>query len=840
MNIDFSKLKNSNELTTNPKEIFQELRTNKPYNYLRDVQTEVLDKWYSLENNKDTIIKMNTGSGKTLVALLILESCIRRGKYPAVYLTPNNQLVYQVISEAKKFNIAVTDNVDDYEFAQGNKILVTNIYTIFNGKSIFGVNKERIKIGAIVIDDVHASFNILKNQFTINISDDELYNKIYLNLKADLKQYDLSSCDRIFEDNDPDKQMQIPFNIWRSHSRDILGILRSDLDKEQKKFKLPLIEDQFELCNCVATTHEIEISSEFVNTEIIKSFAKCNCRIFMSATMSDDSAFISAFNLSIKDLDKIITPESSSDIGERMILFPENLNSELSEDDVAEKISEFSKTYNVSVIVPSKKRASFWDKYNAVIVNDQNMEEILKKLQDSEHIGLTVFVNRYDGIDLPDDACRILVIDQAPILYNAADATMEWSNLDKGRHISEKVQLIEQGMGRGVRSNIDYCGIVFLGKSINDLLYLQEGKKYLSEVTKAQLTLSTEIWKQMEEKWKKMDKNARKEEFLSPLFELLNRNKKWSETHLSYIKNVKYNQIDWQRKRIDSFKRAFNEAINRDYPAAVDILEKYLSKVKGDDTEEDGYIHYLIAKYSLFYNPTLSDEHLYTARKFNKQLPISDSVLNSNAQSDVIVWQGNNVVKTFFNNTENRPNFIEKSIEKITQLSYEDDVTGLSADQFEDAVDSLGKVIGFITERPDKEKHKDGGPDNLWVVKESKFYVIECKNQERGESISKKSAEQLLSSVEWFKQKQGSYGNSCVPVMFHRSNRIDKQTSMPEDTRIIDDKKLKNLIKAVEEYAFALKNLKEKTPKNIQSLINEYGLNEKNFLERFTSKYKES
>ena len=833
MNIDFSRLKNSNELSTDPKEIFQELRTDKPYNYLRDVQTEVLEKWQNSENDKDVIIKMNTGSGKTLVALLILESCIRKGKYPAVYLTPNNQLVHQVISEAKKFNIAVTNNVDDYEFAQGKKILVTNIYTVFNGKSIFGVNKEKIKIGAVVIDDVHASFSILRSQFTINISDDELYNKIYLNLKADLKQYNLNECNSIFEDNDPDKQMQIPFNIWRLHSRNILGILRSNLDDEQKKFKLPLIEDQFELCNCVVTTNEIEISSEFVNPEIIKSFAKCNCRIFMSATMSDDSAFISAFNLAIKDLNKIITPKSASDIGERMILFPENLNSELAEDDVAKKISDISKSYNVSVIVPSKKRASFWDKYNAVIVNDQNMEEILKKLQDSEHIGLTVFVNRYDGIDLPDDACRILVIDQAPVLYNAADATMEWSNLDKGRHISEKVQLIEQGMGRGVRSNIDYCGIVFIGKSINNLLYLQEGTKYLSEVTKAQLSLSNKIWEQM-------DENARKEEFLSPLFELLNRNKEWSETHLSYIKNVKYDQIDWQRKRIDSFRRAFNEAINGDYLASVDILKKYLSDVKDGDIEEDGYIHYLIAKYAQFYDPTLSDEHLYTARKCNKQLPISDSVLNSNTQSDVIVWQGNNVVKTFFSNAESKSNSIKESMEKITKLSYEDDVAGLSADQFEEAVDSLGKVIGFLTKRPDKEKHKDGGPDNLWVVKETRFYVIECKNQERRESISKKSGEQLLSSVEWFKQRQGSYGHSCVPIMFHRSNRIDRETSMPEGTKIIDDKKLKNLIKAVEEYASALNKLKEKTPKNIQFLINEYGLNESNFLEQFTSKYKEN
>ena len=63
---------------------------------------------------------------------------------------------------------------------------------------------------------------------------------------------------------------------------------------------------------------------------------------------------------------------------------------------------------------------------------------------------------------------------------------------------------------------------------------------------------------------------------------------------------------------------------------------------------------------------------------------------------------------------------------------------------------------------------------------------------------------------------------------------------MPEGTKIIDDKKLKNLIKAVEEYIFALNKLKEKTPKNVQSLINEYGLNESNFLEQFTSKYKKN
>ena len=30
------------------------------------------------------------------------------------------------------------------------------------------------------------------------------------------------------------------------------------------------------------------------------------------------------------------------------------------------------------------------------------------------HVGLVVLINKYDGIDLPDDACRVLVIEGLP------------------------------------------------------------------------------------------------------------------------------------------------------------------------------------------------------------------------------------------------------------------------------------------------------------------------------------------------------------------------------------------------------------------------------------------
>ena len=76
--IDFSKLSfNSDQTIINPRDIFMSLpnKSNK-FQYPRDVQGEVWKQWFEQRTNKDSIIKMNTGSGKTVVALMILQSCL--------------------------------------------------------------------------------------------------------------------------------------------------------------------------------------------------------------------------------------------------------------------------------------------------------------------------------------------------------------------------------------------------------------------------------------------------------------------------------------------------------------------------------------------------------------------------------------------------------------------------------------------------------------------------------------------------------------------------------------------------------------------------------------------
>lgn len=74
----------------------------------------------------------------------------KRRKKPAVYIVPNNYLVKQVRKEAETMGIPVTEDSDDPAFITGEKILITNIYKLVNGKTVFGKrsNGNNLKIGS--------------------------------------------------------------------------------------------------------------------------------------------------------------------------------------------------------------------------------------------------------------------------------------------------------------------------------------------------------------------------------------------------------------------------------------------------------------------------------------------------------------------------------------------------------------------------------------------------------------------------------------------------------------------------------------------------------------------
>ena len=105
-------------------------------------------------------------------------------------------------------------------------------------------------------------------------------------------------------------------------------------------FVWPLIKENLELCNCVFGADYIEISPKFNIIDVFPSFINADRRIFMTATLSDDSILVSHFDVPENSIRQSITPDSSNDIGDRMILIPQMLNPNITNDDFKNYIKQ--------------------------------------------------------------------------------------------------------------------------------------------------------------------------------------------------------------------------------------------------------------------------------------------------------------------------------------------------------------------------------------------------------------------------------------------------------------------------------------------------------------------
>ena len=89
-----------------PIELYETLDRAHDKGPLRPAQISVLSEWFKTgQKKRDSIIKLHTGQGKTLVGLLLLQSRLNDNKGPALYLCPDNFLIAQTCDQAKQFGI---------------------------------------------------------------------------------------------------------------------------------------------------------------------------------------------------------------------------------------------------------------------------------------------------------------------------------------------------------------------------------------------------------------------------------------------------------------------------------------------------------------------------------------------------------------------------------------------------------------------------------------------------------------------------------------------------------------------------------------------------------------
>ena len=823
--IDFSQLgMNSNQKPIKPRDIFMRLsQKNAKYQYPRDVQGEVWKQWFEQRNNKDTIIKMNTGSGKTIVALMILQSCLNEGVGPALYVVPDKYLVKQVMEQASELGIKVVDSETDLDYQRKKAILVTNIQKLVNGKSVFGLREENnYTIGSIIIDDMHACVGTIQEQFMVVIpKENAMYDAItklfydVMNMQADGRFGDIIAERNVFDN------MLVPFWSWQDKSKEVYKILSENSETECLQFKWNLIKDSLKLSHCYISAKGISIVPNCTPMHKIKSFDDAKRRIYMSATLPDDSPFMTVMGIDLKEDMHVISPEKANDIGERLIIVPKIINKELTEIEVRDALIQKAQNHNVIVLVPSFMMARYWEERGGIVLSAGNISRGVEDIK-SRNSGLYVIVNRYDGIDLPDDACRILVIDGLPNISNMDDK-YEQEVVRKSERIQrEQIQRIEQGMGRGVRSHNDYCLIYLLGNQLTTVLYADEGYKYFSSATKAQFELSEKMCEQIEGQG------------LDAIIEIgdyvLDRNQMWIETCKNVTSEVDYVQEISITKSARALRKAFDYGSYGDYERAEKIINDLVNEE--GNSRIRGYYKQILAEYANFTDKNKAQQILKSAKKDNIDILNPIEGIQFIKEGNSLPEQSRNIIDriNYLGHDENDLILYLDSL--LDDLRFAEN----SSKRFENAIKDIFVLIGYGARQPEREVGK--GPDDFVILGAGDYFVIECKNETITDTISKHDCNQLNGSYTWFDNLYKAEQVRCTPLMIHNSNVFNYECSPNEAIRIMTPELLTRFKKNIRAFVIAMcKNENFKNSEKINCLIKEHLLYKEVLVKEYTTSF---
>lgn len=804
---------------------------------LRPAQDAVLTAWFKKhQSDRDVIVKLHTGQGKTLIGLLMLQSRLNAGKGPAVYLCPNNFLIEQTCEQARQFGLKTcTAQAGDLpeEFANSSSILVTSVQKMFNGLTKFGLHGRSVGVGVVLMDDAHACADSIRNACRLRIEkDDGAYAAILALFATDLEGQGVGTYADIVNGKS-DAVLPVPYWAWTAHEASLAKILSTNSDQKSIKFAWPLLKDRLSHCQCVVSGGSIEIEPYVAPLSAFGSYYKAEHRIFMSATVTDDAFLVKGLQLSPLTISNPLTYDKETWSGEKMVLLPSLIHEELDRGLIVNTLAKSNpkRSYGVVALTPSFARSADWKAVGATVTDSETVWSAVSGLRSGNYESTVVLVNRYDGIDLPDQACRVLIFDSRPHSECLVDMNQERCRANGEITLMRTIRSVEQGMGRSVRGEKDYCVIVVVGPDLVRLLREKASRKHLSPQMAKQIEIGLEI---AELARQEIEGGKEPKEALNSLVrQSLTRDDGWKAYYAEQMNGVMPGRESGKVLRIYAAElEAEDLYMSGDYSAASNRIQKMLDErlVEPDDT---GWYLQERARYLYLANRTESQALQIVAHKKNRLLLKPDSGVT--VAKLTVVSQG-------------RAERISKWIGKFD--SYADlDVTvsemlgrlvfGTRAESFEEALDDLSRALGFEGERPDAQWKE--GPDNLWALDDTQYLLFECKSEVdiQRSHVNKREAEQMNRSAAWFEKHY--VGMKAKYLIIHPGSKVESAAAFTHPVEVLRGDSLRKLIKACRDFfkSFESQNFRDLSVGHIQSLINSHGLSIEKILSGYSGKLKD-
>jgi hypothetical protein len=779
MNIFSKKLKKEEDkkLPINPIEIFQGLFHKEGYSYLRGIQEEVLNLWHEKRNQRDVLCKMNTGSGKTLVSLLMLQSKMNEAVGTSLYLCPDRQLLDQAKNQAELYGIPVCEidekNNFPIDFHNCKSILLCTFQKVFNSKSIFV--RDNINIGTLVIDDAHSCLDKSRSSTTITLPrNHNLCERIIRLFEEELIDQAPGTYKRLVGGDPFASILKVPYWAWMDRINEVTTLLDSFSDDEQLRFKWGLIADDLLSYDCYLGPKGIEIAPIHVPYQNVKSFNEAKHRYILSATFEDQTDLIKDFGINPDSIINAIVPKNRKDIGQRLILAPRRFDPNLLDSDIHNMANKYSaKGVNVVVLVPSYLKANPWITAGAINLNDGDINENINDLKSTKG-GLFVLVNRYDGVDLSGDMCRILIVDGYPAFTSCKELYTEM-RLESVR-ASLKAQIIEQGLGRAVRSGGDYCAVILMGNDLLQFLGNKNNMPYFTSVTRKQIEMGLTL---LDEE----DNNNSMDTISETIDNCLSQNPDWRTFHSQEISEVEIETIN--DEKIKNIKIATSEKVameafhSRNYSKAKDIIINQIIDGNDLNKKQKGWYFQFAAQLLYLESKPLANDCQLTASGLAPHM-FKTKLGNNYTRISIHEEQASSVKKIIsqFDKSQDLKIYLESI---LNDLKYSPDI---DASKFEHALANCGRIIGFYAQEPELEY--GNGPDVLWGMNDNHFLVLEAKSMAIHTEITRDNIGQLLQSGEWFKKQYGDTTEHTLVTL--QSPKVKGYNVNPsENTKVIDD-----------------------------------------------------
>lgn len=447
------------------------------------------------ENHLDTpdlALELPTGTGKTLPGLLVGEWVRRKAEGPVIYATPTKQLARQVAATAEREGIAAAlligsakdwDPADEASVEGGEAIGITTYSAVFNSSP--KLPEPRL----LIFDDAHAGEQFVGNEYGISIrrhDDEDAYLEVLEGLKPFLSELLIQ---RLEGGPDPGAHHQVRLILPAVDQTALtkLDAVLAGLPKPHS-YKLAMIRPGLAACCVYLSYGGIQIRPMIPPTYENRVFARAKQRIYLSATLGSGGELERAFGR--REIVRMPLPTKTPPrSGRRLFVFPDLVK----DGDAVELTKQIVGLTDKALVLSQETIANTEATAKALAGNDVPV----MGRDDLERHGLESFAkassgvlglaNRYDGLDLPGKACRIVVLDGRPDAVGLQERFLS-ERAEANAALAERLRTrIVQGAGRCTRGPNDYAVVVVLGSDIMKYFSRPENLKALEPELQAEV-----------------------------------------------------------------------------------------------------------------------------------------------------------------------------------------------------------------------------------------------------------------------------------------------------------------------------------------------------------------